>query len=178
MVDQALDLIGQLYQVESQIRDQELENEKKRDYRLTHSKPLVDQFFQWCEEQIHRPDLTPSDSLMKAIRYAMNREAELRVFLENPDVQPDTNHLERSIRPIPMGRKNWLFCWTELGAEHVGLIQSLISTCKLHRINPYTYLTDVLQRISQHPASRIKELTPRVWKTRFAENPMRSPLQT
>ena len=115
---------------------------------------------------------------MKAIRYAMNREAELRVFLENPDVQPDTNHLERSIRPIPMGRKNWLFCWTELGAEHVGLIQSLISTCKLHRINPYTYLTDVLQRISQHPASRIKELTPGVWKTRFAENPMRSPLQT
>ena len=178
VVDQALDLIGQLYQVESQIRDQELENEKKRDYRLTHSKPLVDQFFQWCEEQIHRPDLTPSDSLMKAIRYAMNREAELRVFLENPDVQPDTNHLERSIRPIPMGRKNWLFCWTELGAEHVGLIQSLISTCKLHRINPYTYLTDVLQRISQHPASRIKELTPGVWKTRFAENPMRSPLQT
>jgi len=50
----------------------------------------------------------------------------LRVFLEDPDVPMDTNHLEREIRPIPLGRKNWMFCWTELGAEHVGIIQSLI----------------------------------------------------
>ena len=176
-VDQALDLIGQLYQIEDQIQHKRLTQEKKRDYRINHSKSIVDTFFQWCEGQSHRSDLTPSDSLLKAIRYAMNREVELRVFLENPDVQPDTNHLEREIRPIPMGRKNWMFCWTELGAEHVGLIQSLISTCKLHRIHPYIYLTDVLQRISQHPASRAEELTPRVWKTIFADNPMRSPLQ-
>ena len=102
------------------------------------------------------------------------REASLTVFLEDPDVQPDTNHLERALRPIPMGRKNWLFCWTELGAEHVGIIQSLITTCKLHDINPYTYLVDVLQRISQHPASKVADLTPRLWKTRFSDNPLRS----
>lgn len=104
----------------------------------------------------------------------LSREASLTVFLENPDVQPDTNHLERALRPIPLGRKNWLFCWTELGAEHLGLIQSLISTCKLHDINPYTYLVDVLQRISQHPAREVADLTPRLWKTRFAENPLRA----
>jgi hypothetical protein len=69
-----------------------------------------------------------------------------------------------------------MFCWTELGAEHVGILQSLISTCKLHDINPYTYLVDVLQRISIHPANKIEELTPRLWKNQFAENPMRSPL--
>jgi transposase len=86
----------------------------------------------------------------------------------------DTNHLEREIRPIPLGKKNWMFCWTELGAEHVGLIQSLISTCKLHDINPHTYLTDVLQRVSYHPASKVEELTPRVWKEKFADKPMRS----
>ncbi len=89
----------------------------------------------------------------------------------------DTNHLEREIRPITLGRKNWLFCWTELGAEHVGLIQSLISTCKLHDINPQVYLTDVLQRISVHPAKDIAELTPRLWKEKFANIPMRSVLQ-
>jgi hypothetical protein len=67
-----------------------------------------------------------------------------------------------------------LFCWTELGAEHLGIIQSLITTCKLHDLNPYTYLVDVLQRISQHQASQVADLTPRLWKLRFADKPLRS----
>ncbi|MFT6915610.1 MAG: transposase, partial [Motiliproteus sp.] len=141
-----------------------------------HSKPVVDNFFEWCDKQIRRGDLTPSNPLSKALGYVMKREAALRVFLEDPDVPLDTNHLERTLRPTPMGKKNWLFCWTELGAEHVGIIQSLISTCKLHDINPYTYLTDVLLRISEHPASRVEELTPRVWKEKFADQPLRSDL--
>ncbi len=73
-------------------------------------------------------------------------------------------------------RKNWNFCWTELGAKHVGIVQSLIVTCRLHGIDPYTYLVDVLQRVGQHPASRVAELTPRQWKQHFAENPLRSDL--
>ena len=100
----------------------------------------------------------------------------LRVFLGDPDVPIDTNHLERGLRPIPMGKKNWLFCWTEIGAEQVGIIQSLLVTCKLHGVDPYTYLVDVLQRISIHPASRVEELTPREWKNRFADSPLQSDL--
>ncbi len=73
-----------------------------------------------------------------------------------------------------MGRKSWLFCWTELGAKHVGIIHSLIVTCRLHGIDPYTYLVDVLQRISEHRASRVAELTPRLWKRHFAASPLRS----
>ena len=57
--------------------------------------------------------------------------------------------------------KNWNFCWTELGAKHVGIVQSLIVTCRLHGIDVYTYLVDVLQRVGQHPAARVAELTPR-----------------
>ena len=174
--DAALAQIAQLYQVEKQLQDKGLIGEKKRDYRLAHSKPVVDAFFEWCQGQCQRTDLTPTDPLTKALNYVRNREPSLRVFLEDPDVQPDTNHLEREIRPIPMGRKNWLFCWTEIGAEHVGIIQSLISTCKLHGVNPYTYFTDVLQRISNHPASRVEELTPRLWKDLYANQPMRSVL--
>jgi hypothetical protein len=69
-----------------------------------------------------------------------------------------------------------LFCWTEVGAERVGQIQSLLSTCLLHDVDPYAYLVDVLQRIGEHPQSRVAELTPREWKARFADNPMRSVL--
>ena len=77
-----------------------------------------------------------------------------------------------------MGRRNWLFAWTELGAERVGVIQSLLATCRLHGVDPYTYLVDVLQRVGEHPASRAVELTPRVWKTLFADNPLRSDLDS
>jgi hypothetical protein len=73
-----------------------------------------------------------------------------------------------------MGRKNWLFAWTELGAKQVGIMHSLIVTCRLHQIDPYDYLVDVLQRVGQHPASRVHELTPRLWKEHFASNPLRS----
>jgi len=171
---EALQQIARLYQNETAIKTQGLTGEKKRQYRLDHSKPVVGDFFQWCRDQLEQGGLLPSDSLTKALNYVLSREASLTVFLEDPDVQPDTNHLERALRPIPMGRRNWLFCWTELGAEHVGIIQSLISTCKLHDINPYTYLVDVLQRISQHPASEVADLTPRRWKTRLADTPLRA----
>nr|WP_206604792.1 transposase domain-containing protein [Kineobactrum sediminis] len=100
------------------------------------------------------------------------------MFRSDPEVPPDTNHLERVLRVIPMGRRNWLFSWTEIGAEQVGIIQSLLVTCRLHGVNPYEYLVDVLQRVGTHPASRVEELTPRLWKTIFADNPLRSDLET
>ena len=120
--------------------------------------------------------LLPSNPLTKALAYARDRRCGLEVFLTDPDVPIDTNHLERALRVIPMGRRNWLFCWTELGARQVGIIHSLIATCRLHQIDPYDYLVDVLQRVGQHPAERVRELTPRLWKQLFAADPLRTPL--
>ena len=65
---------------------------------------------------------------------------------------------------------------TEIGADRVAVIQSLLVTCRLQGVDPYTYLVDVLQRISEHPASQVADLTPRVWKTKFAHDPMKSDL--
>lgn len=116
----------------------------------------------------------PSNSFTQALGYACERRLGLEVFLEDPDVSMDTNHLERALRVIPMGRRNWLFTWTELGAEHVGIVQSLLTTCRLYEISPYDYLVDVLQRVGVHPATRVAELTPRLWKQHFAANPLRT----
>jgi transposase len=173
---QALELIGELYRIEAHIRDKQLTGATKLKYRAEHSEPAVQAFWQWCDKQCQRHDLLPSHPLTRALKYAMVRTDRLKVFLSDPDVPIDTNHLERALRPIPMGRKNWLFCWTELGAKQVGIIQSLLVTCKLHGINPHTYLVDVLQRISQHPASRVIELTPRIWKEKFTDTPLCSEL--
>ncbi len=173
-VAEALALIAMLYRHEQTIRDTGLDNEKKLAYRTQHSEPIVQAFWRWCDDQCHRPDLLPGNPLSKALKYARERHASLQVFLSNPEVPIDTNHLERALRVIPMGRRNWLFCWTELGAKQVGIIQSLIVTCKLQGVDVYTYLVDVLQRVSQHPARDVIDLTPRVWKTKFAHHPMRS----
>jgi len=174
LATQALQQIALLYQYEETIRTEQLSGEKKRQYRLACSKPVVSDFFQWCADQVAQAALLPSDPMSRALNYVLSRQTSLSVFLEDADVPLDTNHLERALRPIPLGRKNWLFCWTELGAEHVGIIQSLLTTCKLHDVNPYTYLVDVLQRISEHPASEVIDLTPRLWKNRYADKPMRS----
>jgi transposase len=171
---QGLDLIGALYATEERIRELKLGGDRKRTYRLTHAKPIVERFFAWVNAQFETQGLLPSSPLTKALGYARERRCALEVYLNDPDVPIDTNHLERALRPVPMGRKNWLFSWTELGARHVGIMHSLIVTCRLHQIDPYDYLVDVLQRVGQHPASRVHELTPRLWKTQFAANPLRS----
>lgn len=176
-VAQAYELIGALYKVEADIRDSALSGDAKRAYRRRHAAPALDAFFAWCDEQCQRIDLVPSNRLSKALAYVRKREAALRCYLDKPDLAIDTNHLERTLRVIPMGRKSWLFCWTEIGAHLVGIVQSLLTTCRLHDVNPYVYLVDVLQRVAQHPASAVEELTPRRWKQLFADQPLLSDLQ-
>ena len=162
--------------MEQQIRDRQLEGQAKLEYRSRHAHPVVEAFFGWCYDQRQRVDLVTSAPFAKALVYADRRQTELRVYLGDPDVPIDTNHLERALRPIPMGRKAWLFCWSEVGAEAVATLQSLMVTCRLHDIDPYDYLVDVLQRIDRHPVSQVHLLTPRLWKQHFAANPLRSDL--
>src|SRR4029434_9122695 len=78
--------------------------------------------------------------------------------------------------PIALGRRNWLFCWTEVGACYAGVVYSLIASCRLQGVDPYVYLGDVLQRIDTHPAFDVHLLTPRLWKQHFAATPLRSDL--
>ena len=172
----ALEAIGALYTVEAAIREQALTGQAKRAYRLAHAKPLADHFFAWIDKQFAALGFLPSSPFIAALGYIRERRAGLEVYLGDPDVSIDTNHLERALRVIPMGRKNWLFSWTELGARHVGIVQSLLVTCRLHDIDPYDYFVDVLQRVGQHPASQVDQLTPRLWKPLFAANPLRSDL--
>jgi hypothetical protein len=177
LVSPLLDLIARLYKHEQEIRERRLMDDRKQLYRATHCKPVVDEIFKNLREASNDHLLLPSSPYTKAVHYALDREVGLRVFLEYPNVPVDTNHLEREIRPIALGRKNWLFAWTELGAHDVGVIQSLLGTCRLQDIDPYTYFVDVLQRISTHPAREVAQLTPRLWKEYFTTEPMRSDLE-
>ena len=162
----ALAYIGKLYAEEAKIRKLEFTGEKKLLYRVEHERDVVDQFFEWLKVEVKNNSLLPSNRFLKAANYALKREDGLRLYLANPDVPIDTNHIEREIRPIPLGRKNWMFCWSEVGAEVVAIFETLISSCKLQGVNPFEYLVDVLQSIEIHPMSRVSELTPREWAAR------------
>jgi transposase len=177
MASEAIKRIGQLYEVERELGRGISAPEKVLAQRALHSKPVADGFFEWLRSLQAERALLPTSPLAKAVAYALEREAALKVFLEDPAVPLDTNHLERQIRPVAIGRKNWLFCWTEVGAQYAGVIQGLLSTCRLQGVDPYTYLVDVLQRVQTHPAAKVAELTPRLWKDRFAAEPLRSDLE-
>lgn len=175
-VAHVLSHIRALYAVEEDIRNTKLTETAKLNYRVEHSKATVEALFAWIDGELEDPDLLPKSPYAKALYYVHTRKSALQVFLSDPDVPLDTNHVERRIRSIAMGRRSWLFCWTELGAIQVGIIQGLISTCILHDVHPYDYLVDVLQRVQIHPNNRLHELTPREWKKRFQSNPLRSDL--
>lgn len=170
--EKALELIAKLYQVEAEIRELKLVDQKKQEYRVLHARETVEAFFTWLKEEQTSNALLPSNKFQKATAYALKREQGLSVYLSNAGVPIDTNHLEREIRPLPLGRKNWLFCWTEVGAHAVAIVQTLIACCKLHDVNPFEYFVDVLVRVDTHPAERVNELTPREWAAaRKLENP-------
>ena len=175
-VQEVLEQIAGIYAAEAPLRTKEVSPEKTLAFRAEHVRPLVEAFFERLKEIEREQILLPSSPFRQALAYSLQREKALRVFLENPNVPLDTNHLERAIRPIAMGRRSWLFCWTEVGAKYVGIIQSLIYTCRVQGVDPYVYLVDVLQRIDTHPAKDVAQLTPRLWKEKFAANPLRSDL--
>lgn len=164
LAEKALTLIGKLYDIDTNRE------------RSTLAQPVVDEFFKWLRGTFQKQALLPSSPFTKAASYALERESALRVFLYDEKVPLDTNHLEQQIRPVAIGRKNWLFHWTEVGAHYAAIIQSLIATCKLQEVDPYNYFIDVLQRIDEHPMQDVHLLTPRLWKENFNREPLLSDL--
>ena len=176
LVSAALERIATIYKEEATIRELGLEGVATLAHRGEYSKPVVDAFFAWLKQTVITEVILPTNPCGQAARYALEREAGLRVFLANPEVPLDTNHLERAIRPVALGRKNWLLCWTEVGARQVGILYRVLASCRLQGVDPYVYLVDVLQRIDTHPALEVHLLTPRLWKQHFAAHPLRSDL--
>ncbi len=168
IAQEALRRIGEFYAVEAEVRGQ------APPYRLIarreRSKPLVAALRAWLEAQLAQ--VSGRSTLAEAIRYALARWQTLTRFLEDGRIELDTNPVERAIRPVALGRKNHLFAGSDGGGERWAIVCSLIETAKLNGVEPYAYLTDVLQRmVDGHPVNRLDELLPWTWKT---ENPVKS----
>jgi transposase len=152
--------IGQLYKIEAECAD--LKPEPKCLVRQERSKPLIDQIFVRIEEL--KAQTIPSEPLRKALDYALNQRQALYRYLEDGRLKPDNNIAENAIRPLALGRKNWLFAASERGARATALFLGLIQSCKAYRVNPWEYLDDLFRRIMSHPVHRLRQLLPDQWK--------------
>lgn len=110
-----------------------------------------------------RAKAVPKTLLAQALGYARNQEQALRAFLEDGRLEADNNDTERALRQVAVGRKAWLFAGSALAARNGCVVLTLVYACKELGIEPVAYLTDVLSRVRTHPASRVRELTPRAW---------------
>jgi len=158
-----LDLIVELYRIEHRAAERDiLGTEAHRLLRTTESKAILDKIEAWIDE---RADAFPPRSKMgKAIAYASNQRIALKRFLEDPKLPLDNNFAERGLRAIALGRKNFLFAGHVEGAQNLAVLQSIVATCRLHGLNPYEYIKDLLIRIQHHPAADIDELMPWNWR--------------
>lgn len=157
---EALDRIGALYDIERKIAGQPAE--VRLAARQEHSKPKVEAFRAWAEQQLTR--IPGKGDLAKAFRYGLSRWSAFCLFLEDGRVAIDNNSAERALRPIGIGRKNWLFAGADTGAETLARAMTIIETAKLNGLDPQAYLADILDRIHDHKINRLDELLPWNWK--------------
>ncbi len=119
---------------------------------------------EWLDKTLAK--LPRKSGTAEVIRYALARWSALGRFIDDGTFEIDNNAAERSIRPISLGRKNWLFAGSDKGGERTACILSLIETCRLNGIDPEAYLREVLARIADHPITKISELLP--WNLQIA----------
>ena len=162
VAEEALRYYTALYDVERDARERNLDANARRELRQQRSKPIAEAFRQWLTRQ--RALVPDGSATAKAINYSLGRWAALIRYLDDGELPIDNNHIENRIRPVALGRGNWLFCGSLRAGKRAAAIMSLIQSAKLNGHDPYVYLKDVMERLPTQPASRLEELLPHRWK--------------
>jgi hypothetical protein len=126
--------------------------------RQNRAKPILDELESWLQAQL--PRISGKSELAKAIRYALSRSKKLRPYLDHGCLELDNNSSERAMKPVALGRKNFLFVGSEGGGKAAAIAYTLVETAKLNGVDPQAWLTNVLSRIADHKITRIDGLLP------------------
>ena len=155
----ALAFFKKIYEIEERVRD--ATPEERLAARQNETKPLVDNFDKWVDELAASGKLVPGTPLAKAIGYSQNHRVALRRFLDDPELSPDNNAVERALRLVAVGRRNWLFAGSEVGADDAAILYTLIGSCRELELDPWEYMHDVIKRRAAGESP--EKLTPRAW---------------
>lgn len=160
IAQQALLLIGHLYGIEQETRD--LTPDQRKAIRQAKAKPIIDRLHGWM--LLQKSKATDGTAIAKALDYTLKRWPALIRYLNDGRIPIDNNHIENRIRPIALGRNNWLFAGSLRAGKRAADIMTLIQSAKLNGHDPYEYLKDVLTRLPTHPNKDINALLPQHWK--------------
>jgi transposase len=169
----AVSTIGELFAVERQADEERLTHDERRALRERKAEPVLRRL----EEQLAgcRDRYPESGGMGEACKYVENQRESLWLFLGDGRVPIHNNACEVAIRPVAIGRKNWLFAGSVRGGQAAATIYTLIECCKLAGVDPHAYLADVLVRVATHPASRVEELLPASWRRLFGPDAAAQP---
>jgi hypothetical protein len=159
IAEQAIQQIAHIYAVERQVKG--LGSQERLRMRQDKSQPLVQTLYEWL--MLNRQKVPEGSATAKAIDYTLRRWKALTRFLEDGQLPVDNNWIENQIRPIAIGRNNWLFAGSLRAGQRAAVVMSLIQSAKLNGHDPHAYLKDVLTRLPTHMNSRIDELLPHRW---------------
>ena len=161
LADHALKMFQQLYDIEARIKHAGLTGDEVIKLRQQEAVPILKTMKQWMTEEY--PKLLSSSTIAKAIAYSLPRWDKLCIYTTDARLGIDNNPVENAIRPIAIGRKNYLFAGSHEAAQRAAMIYSFFNTCRLHKINPYEWLKDVLERMHLYNSSNLHELLPQNW---------------
>jgi len=160
VAEQALTFYGTLYDIEREVAD--LPPDARRTIRQSRAAPVADALRQWLLAQ--RQKVPDGSATAKAIDYSLHRWIALTRYLDDGELPIDNNWVENQIRPIAIGRSNWLFAGSLRAGQRAAAVMSLLHSARLNGHDPFVYLKDVLERLPTQPASRIGELLPHRWR--------------
>ncbi len=160
---QILKWIQELYAIERKAREYQLTPEQRLAIRKAEAFPIIKQIAEWMVFADENPSFLPREPMGKAYTYLLHRFDYLKRYLEDGHLEIDNNLAENLIRPIAIGRKNYLFAGSHKGAQRAAMAYSIIASCKLNGIDPFTYIKDVLRRLPQMNIKEVGQLLPGNW---------------
>jgi hypothetical protein len=162
----ALQQLARVYEIERDVK--ELETEQRQAVRQQQSRPILDALHDWMTLQ--RRQVPDGSATAKALDYSLRRWDALTRFADDGQLPVDNNWIENQIRPIAIGRNNWLFAGSLRAGQRAAAVMSLIQSARMNGHDPYAYLRDVMARLPMQRANRIQDLLPHRWQSTTASN--------
>ena len=150
-----------LYAMERNAKEREVNFKTLKRYRQIYALPVLNKMETRLKEMSY--EVLPKSLIGKAIAYTLNIYPNLKRYVEDGKYEIDNNNIENAVRPLALGRKNYLFAGSHQSAQHAAMMYSFFASCKANNVNPYTWLNDILNRLPEYKANKIEELLPHNW---------------
>ena len=154
--------VQKLYDIERQARVQNLTFEQRYELRQQCAVPVLEELESWLHEQMRK--VLPKSKIGRAIAYVLGQWQRMKRYVTDGRLEIDNNLIENAVRPVALGRKNYLFAGSHNGARRAAVIYTMVANAKIHGLEPWTYLRDVLSRIADYPHKNLADLLPKNWQ--------------